>query len=226
MRLSKDVFEAGPVSVFAVLLLLLMAALMPGASVAAPGMQDGLFGSQERKRPVIGQHPFKAWARVVDQHFADLRAAEICATQEIPECKVLRWLDGLGGLRGRELAAKLEEVNTELNAKPYLTDLRNWGQEDYWETPLEFLTRHGDCEGYSIAKYMALRELGVPIERMRIAVVNDENLGIGHAILVVYSDDRRYILDNQTDQVVEAARIRHYTPIYSLNETAWWLHRN
>lgn len=32
------------------------------------------------------------------------------------------------------------------------------------------------------------------------------------------------ILDNQGDRVLLDTDIRHYRPIYSINESAWWLH--
>lgn len=205
--------------------LALVAGVIAGAESAPAAPDGGLFGSQERKRVVDGSHPFRAWARVIDRHFADLKEGKVCPKADIPECRVIAWLETLKPMRGKRLIEKLNYVNAALNETPYLTDLRNWGQQDYWETPLEFLTHYGDCEDYSIAKYMALRALDVPIDTMRIAVVNDENLGIGHAVLVVYTQNKRLVLDNQTDQVVETDRVRHYTPIYSLNERAWWLHR-
>ena len=60
---------------------------------------------------------------------------------------------------------------------------------------------------------------------MRIVIVQDLNLKVAHAILAVYVDGTIKILDNQIKQVVDAETIRHYRPIYSVNEDAWWLHR-
>ena len=56
-------------------------------------------------------------------------------------------------------------------------------------------------------------------------VVRDLNLKIGHAILAAYVDGKIYILDNQIKQVISAKTIRHYRPIYSVNEGGWWLHK-
>jgi predicted transglutaminase-like cysteine proteinase len=52
------------------------------------------------------------------------------------------------------------ETNRFLNDWRYKPDDQNYGQRDYWATPLEFLRRSGDCEDYAIAKYVTLRELG------------------------------------------------------------------
>ena len=88
-----------------------------------------------------------------------------------------------------------------------------------------FMTKDGDCEDYAIAKFMSLRQLGFDNGQMRVVVVDDLNLGVAHAILVVYLDGRAFVLDNQIASVVPAEIIRHYRPVYSINEDAWWLHR-
>src|SRR3546814_10214490 len=72
-----------------------------------------------------------------------------------------------------------------------------------------------------IAKFMALRALGVDNAEMRIVVLNDLNLRIGHAVLVVYVDGKALVLDNQIKSVVPADTIRHYQPVYSVNEDGW-----
>ncbi len=72
---------------------------------------------------------------------------------------------------------------------------------------------------------MALKHLGFKEKDMRVVVVQDLNLRVGHAILVVYLDGKPYLLDNQIKQVIGANRVRHYRPIYSINEKNWWLHR-
>ena len=46
---------------------------------------------------------------------------------------------------------KLELVNDFMNRTPFVSDLEHWGKEDYWATPVEFLsTNGGDCEDFSI----------------------------------------------------------------------------
>lgn len=116
------------------------------------------------------------------------------------------------------------QVNGLMNEKPYIVDQKNWGKSDYWATPIEFLKRGGDCEDFAIAKYAALRAMGVPENRLRLAIVQDEIKNIPHAILVVYSEKGPIILDNQIKEVRSSNAIAHYTPIYSINRNAWWLH--
>jgi predicted transglutaminase-like cysteine proteinase len=142
------------------------------------------------------------------------------------QCMQKTWHAIIDRLRGLDLMTELREINTEMNKRPYVPDLLNWNLPDYWATPFEFLRKGGDCEDFAIAKYMALRELGVPIDEMRIVVLNDANLHIAHAVLAVYVEGMPYILDNQISKVVPASSIHHYVPVYSINENGWWLHRN
>lgn len=57
---------------------------------------------------------------------------------------------------------QLNQVNRFFNLVRFMDDIRVWGKEDYWATPVEFLGRNaGDCEDFAIAKYFTLRALGI-----------------------------------------------------------------
>lgn len=113
-----------------------------------------------------------------------------------------------------------------MNAQRYVTDDSLWGVNDYWASPSEFLSRSaGDCEDYAIAKYLSLKLLGWTDDELRIVAVKDLKLGIGHAVLVAFHNGRTLVLDNQSKQILEAERLNHYQPVYSINATSWWLHR-
>ncbi len=132
------------------------------------------------------------------------------------------WESFVAGLRGGDRAAQLRAVNAAVNAFPYVTDAANWGMADFWETPIEFLQRAGDCEDFAVTKYMALRALGVAVEDMRVAVVDDRQRGVTHAVLLVAAADGYDVLDNLTDDVLPAAAVPFYRPIYAINEQGWW----
>ena len=119
--------------------------------------------------------------------------------------------------------AMVQGVNRLVNENRYIVDKRNWGKSDYWATPVEFLKRGGDCEDFAIAKYTALRSLGFPEERLRVAIVQDTVKNIPHAVLVAYTDEGAFILDNQIKSLVDAERKGRYKPIFSINRQAWWL---
>jgi len=135
------------------------------------------------------------------------------------------WKGEIATYKGLPLKTMAAKVNTLINKTKYITDNRNWGKSDYWATPVEFFTRGGDCEDFAIAKYVSLRALGVPENRMRIAIVQDTLKNIPHAILVVYTNSGAMVLDNQYSAMKYASSIKRYKPIFSINRTAWWLHK-
>lgn len=120
--------------------------------------------------------------------------------------------------------AQLEAVNLFWNKWPYRQDPEVYKKPDYWAAPYEFYKNSGDCEDYSIIKYFALLELGVPKDAMRIAVVKETIRNIPHAVLVVYLDDDAYVLDNLNNQVLSHSRFKQYDIHYSINELYKWVH--
>ena len=88
-------------------------------------------------------------------------------------CRLDEWQQLVASLHGRKAMAQLKLVNSAVNRHRYIEDWANWELADYWETPLQFLDRSGDCEDFAIAKYLALRAGGMPAEDMRIVIVRD-----------------------------------------------------
>ncbi len=175
-----------------------------------------LFGSSERMSSNL--KPFTKWTQMFDRFQASMNT-----NQGQKETAILR--DELEPLKGQPLRVMAEKVNAMMNEVPYVEDQANWGVSDYWETPVEFLSRGGDCEDFAIAKYVSLRSLGVPEERLRVAIVKDLQKGVPHAVLIVYTDDGAIILDNQSANVRSAdALAGRYKPIFSINRAGWWLH--
>jgi|JI9StandDraft_1071089.scaffolds.fasta_scaffold150861_2 predicted transglutaminase-like cysteine proteinase len=140
-------------------------------------------------------------------------------------CTTKGWAELITSLKSQDRLSQIKAVHKALNSSRYILDIDNWGKEDYWEIPFEFLKKSGDCEDYAISKYMALKELGVPVEDMRIIALQDLNLNLGHAVLIVYQGSDALLLDNQIKTVVLASTIRHYRPVYAINEDSWWLMR-
>ncbi len=130
----------------------------------------------------------------------------------------------LSRYRSKSIFEMAKNVDKMMNGKKYIVDQKNWGKSDYWETPIEFMKYGGDCEDFAIAKYVALRALGVPESRMRVAIVQDLKKNMPHAILVVYTERGAFVLDNQSQIMRSANTIKHYKPIYSINRQSWWLH--
>ena len=115
----------------------------------------------------------------------------------------------------------LTSVNIFFNRLPFLTDLAHWGVEDYWASPAEAVASNGaDCEDFSIAKYFALKELGVPIQRLRITYVKALRLNQAHMVLAYYPEPNAVplILDNLEEKVRPASERADLLPVYSFND--------
>ena len=94
----------------------------------------------------------------------------------------------------------------------------NYGVEDYWAIPREFLCNGGDCEDYAITKLFSLRWLGLPAEDLRLVIVQDTNLRVPHAVLAVSRGADIFILDSQVQAVLSHRDVVHYAPVFSINE--------
>lgn len=174
-----------------------------------------LFGSEEKAS--YNLKPFTKWTEMFERFDKSLNSK---ADAQVIDS----WKHQLSQFRDQSLPEMAASVNKLVNKVKYVSDSRNWGRSDYWETPVEFLERGGDCEDYAIAKYTALRALGVPEDRLRVAIVHDKEKDMPHAILVVYTSQGALILDNQNKDVLNAATYNRYRPIFSINRQAWWLH--
>ena len=186
--------------------------------------RTGLFGSTEVRSTSLNVLP--KWTGVLSRYFDEKKLADApCTASAFNRCHLRDWGRFIDSIRGLDARRQVAEVNRYMNQKRYVIDPVNYGVPDYWATPLQFLTKNGDCEDYAIAKFFSLRALGFDNDMLRILVVDDLNLQVAHAVLVVYLDGVPSILDNQVPQVVRVDAIRHYRPIFSVNESYWWFHR-
>lgn len=202
----------------------MLALAMPARTAAAGDLP--LFGTQSRQLPGIGKFP--KWQGTLQKYFGEQaleRAPCDAQRKRFGHCQLAEWQTFLASLAGKGADAQIVAINAWLNAARYVVDPVNWNVPDYWSTPEEFLRKKGDCEDYAITKFMSLRSLGYDQNFMRVVVLQDQNLNLAHAVLALERQTDFLILDNQIAEPVSDTRIRHYKPIYSVNETNWWLHR-
>ncbi|WP_246776564.1 transglutaminase-like cysteine peptidase [Microvirga sp. VF16] len=88
-----------------------------------------------------------------------------------------------------------KKVNTAVSPQE---DINHWGVIDRWDYPDD---GYGDCEDYQILKRRRLVEAGLPRRALRMVVVLDE-LGAGHAVMAIRTDQGDFILDNKRDAVL------------------------
>ncbi|MCC4274849.1 MAG: sulfate adenylyltransferase [Marinomonas sp.] len=142
------------------------------------------------------------------------------------ELRIMAWRRTVEESRGLSVSQQLQNVNNFFNMLRFVSDQEHWGKNDYWATPIEFLaTGGGDCEDFTIAKYFALRELGVPDDKLRLVYVKALRLNQHHMVLAYYHTPTSVpvILDNLDKTIKPAVQRNDLLPIYSFNAENLWL---
>lgn len=139
--------------------------------------------------------------------------------------RVQQWRELIVEVRSLAEAEQIERVNQFFNRMNARSDIVHWGSRDYWATPIELLgSNAGDCEDFSIAKYITLIELGVPDHRMRITYTRLLPRDQAHMVLTYYPTPEAdpLVLDN-VDPTIRAASTRSdLTPVFSFNGDGLW----
>src|SRR5258708_620328 len=147
--------------------------------------------------------------KVLEQCRADAAGCPSYAAQ------FLRLINAVKSKSGR---AQLDEANRGVNAAiRFVSDFTQYGEADRWSAPLAtFATAKGDCEDYAIAKYVALRDAGFPIDDLRVVLVRDRTLRQDHAVLAARLDDRWLSLDSLPAELIEDSRVSNFTPLFAI----------
>ncbi|MEH6650692.1 MAG: transglutaminase-like cysteine peptidase [Motiliproteus sp.] len=122
----------------------------------------------------------------------------------------------------------LEKVNRFFNRLHWIDDEKLWSETDYWATPIEFLGANGgDCEDFSIAKYLTLTALGIDDDKLRIAYVKSLTYNQFHMVVTYYPSPTSVplVLDNIDGEIKPADQRMDLTPIYSFNGRNLWLNK-
>ena len=140
--------------------------------------------------------------------------------------RIQSWRELISTASGKSDLDKLQNVNDFFNRLEYVEDIAHWGKTDYWATPVEFLsTRAGDCEDFSIAKYFTLREMGVPVQRLKITYVKALTQNRAHMVLAYYPTPTAdpLVLDNLDKRILSGSKRPDLAPVYSFNGEGLWL---
>ena len=142
------------------------------------------------------------------------------------------WTRMLQAARGLSEREKLARVNLFFNARlRFQEDIQIWGEKDYWASPLETMVRgSGDCEDFSIAKYVTLLELGVPQDKLRLIYVKAERglpgsgISIAHMVIGYFPTPtaQPLVLDNLIGEILPGSQRPDLTPVFSFNDAGLW----
>ncbi len=134
----------------------------------------------------------------------------------------------LHSIRQDSVQQQLKAVNDFFNAIPFSTDNDKWGKEDYWSTPLEFVSvNEGDCEDYVIAKFFALLNLGIAEEKLYFTYVTYLPSNQAHMVLtyVETPNTMPLVLDNINKEALLASKRHDLRHVYSFNAEALYLNK-
>ncbi len=137
------------------------------------------------------------------------------------------WMAVIDNARPRSEETRLRQINDFINRRiVFEEDISVWAQSDYWATPLETIGQgRGDCEDFSIIKYVSLRQAGIPASKLRLVYVKARlNTEIGpvqvaHMVLAYYATPKAepLVLDNLNPSIQAASRRGDLQPIFSFN---------
>lgn len=139
----------------------------------------------------------------------------------------------ISSLTNADTGTKINEINDFFNSNIKFTDdIILWGEEDYWASPLETIAKGaGDCEDFTIAKFVALRLLEIPLDKLRLTYVKvkiggpTSNISMPHMVLSYYDSPSSIplILDNLSPVVKSANQRPDLTPVFGFNSEKLWV---
>jgi predicted transglutaminase-like cysteine proteinase len=165
--------------------------------------------------------PSRKWRGVESDLIKEEKVLELCrADADGCPSYAARFLRLINAVKLKSGRGRLDEANRSVNAAiRFVSDFTQYGEADRWSAPLAtFATAKGDCEDYAIAKYVALRDAGFPIDDLRVVMGRDRIMRQDHAVLAARLDGRWLILDSQRSELIEDSRAPNLTPVFAMGQ--------
>lgn len=147
--------------------------------------------------------------------------------------EVLALAEMLTQVQHQSEVQKLAKINDFFNQRlRFANDADIWDQSDYWATPLEAMGKGAaDCEDFSIAKYVFLRTLNIPEDKLKLTYVratlssDGDKVVVAHMVLSYYATPQAepLVLDNLIPEILPASRRGDLFPIFSFNSSNLWV---
>ena len=146
----------------------------------------------------------------------------------LPPPEQAQWLSLVRLLPTLPVSQKLQYINGFFNNRPSIKDIQNYGQDEYWASPEEFLQKGGDCEDFALSKYLALRHtLNWPEEDVWMLAGHSTDKKRWHMVLVVREGKKLIIMDNLSRPahllVPEKTFMQHFLPLFAINHQGSWV---
>jgi len=155
------------------------------------------------------------WRDELARIASDQEAMNACTEDASSDCRAVRKLTAIveeaRNYRGRAVFGHINRaINLLLRPTP-----------GAWLSPLEVLSLGaGDCKDYALAKYFALRQVGIAPERVRLVIVHNRRRGEDHMVVGAYAGNGWLILDNRTmTMVTDVDASAVYSPLFVLDDS-------
>ncbi len=185
---------------------------------------SGFTASPLKPKEKTGQRLLELWNGALSRHVPEKSYGEKSSILPAPELAQWRNLSRL--MPSWTPEKKLQNINGFFNFREAKSDRDNYGLEEYWASPEEFLEKGGDCEDFAIAKYLALRYFGWPEQNLWLLLLKNDKNGEQHAALAAGFGEKLFILDNLSRPVYLIIPEKHYwrnfTPLYAINNLGLW----
>lgn len=191
----------------------------PMAVPALPPVSDEPFGLFAFRAPEGAL--WVKWRALEAALRADAEAIALCrADADACSAPAARLVSIVAAAQARGGRSRIVGVNAAINsAVRYTSDYARHGVPDHWSAPLATLASgQGDCEDYAIAKFVALREAGVPAADLRLLLVRDLMSRQDHAVLAARHDGRWLVMDNRWDALMEPDALARFMPLFALDD--------
>ncbi|HEU4839192.1 MAG TPA: transglutaminase-like cysteine peptidase [Micavibrio sp.] len=188
---------------------------------AAPAMAAN---PSPRQEPVTALPQWQDFSQRQQRSLQALASCEqnpsLCESKEIR-----RWSGLVTDLKAQNKLRQLITVNRWFNRLPYKYDEYAYDKLDYWADTASLLTSRGDCEDFALSKYYTLRRLGFSPDELKVTIVYDQEKYANHAVLMVYMNGTRYMLDSSADDMNPSPMEYRYKTIYAFNENNAWFYQ-
>jgi predicted transglutaminase-like cysteine proteinase len=164
---------------------------------------------------VVNGSLLEKWRATKKELARDHALLSACGDSGVVGCETARQLRGIiEDAKAQQGLAVFGHINRAINfaIKPI--------SNGDWLAPLDAVSRGGDCKAYSIAKYFALREAGIPPDHLRLVAVHLHHGGRSenHMVVATFWQDQWFILDNLTLALVPEA-LSEYVPLQVFDDS-------
>lgn len=140
----------------------------------------------------------------------------------ISKNRIISYEKSIKKLKKYSKKEQLKKINFQLNQLLPQYDSIIDKQEDYWETPKEFLKiGYGDCEDYVLIKYYSLIKLGFDEKNLFLTIVKEKYKGGMHMVLCYfkYKNSSPLVLDNLSFKILSLKKRTDLIPLVFINNT-------